>query len=247
MTYQLTVSPSISPDALAGWNLFNTWLQKTVGENVHLALFDSFEAQRQAIVNDKIDIIFANPFDAALLARDKGFLPIAKPSNQRDEAIIAVSENSGITKVEDLSAGARVRSTDAPHVKTMGMIMLEPANLNADNIDYANCDTYVVVAKEILRGNADVGIFLADSYNRFSPLIQKQLTPLVTSNIELIHHALMLSPKLQAHQETLTQALVGEQNPLGQTVLESLQIERWDTFETEDMEFMIDLISTLTS
>ncbi len=248
MTYQFTVSPSIAPSSLAGWHLLNTWLQKELGEHIHLELYNSFESQREAILSDKVDLIYANPFDAALLAREKGFIPIARPTAQYDEAILAVSIESGIKSVEELSPGCNVNSTDAPHVKMIGMIMLEPADISLENINYKNSNTYVGVAKELIRGTTDVGIFLAETYDKFSRIITQQLVPLVRSDIQVIGHALLISPKLLGHKEKILEMLLNIENyPLGISILESLELKSWQRFEDEDMEFMIDLVSTLTN
>ncbi len=97
--YRFTVSPSISPNLLSGWSMFNTWMQRELNQAIHFEQYDSFEKQRQAIIDDQIDIIYANPFDAALLAREKGFLPVATVNNQHDEAVVAVPKASGITAI----------------------------------------------------------------------------------------------------------------------------------------------------
>ena len=77
MTLQLTVSPDFSPDHIAGWYVFNTWLQRKLGVRIHLELYDDFDSQRQAIAANKVDLIYANPYDAAMLVREKGFVAIA--------------------------------------------------------------------------------------------------------------------------------------------------------------------------
>ena len=70
--FNLSVSPDFSPEKLASWHIFNTWLQKKLDIDCHLALFDSFEKQREAIAADQIDLIYANPADAAALVREFG-------------------------------------------------------------------------------------------------------------------------------------------------------------------------------
>ena len=102
MSYMFTVSPDFSPDRLSGWYIFNTWVQRQMGADIHLELYDDFCAQRVATYSNKIDLIYANPFDAAMLVREKGFLPLVKPVGLLDEALIAVSENSAVEKLDDL-------------------------------------------------------------------------------------------------------------------------------------------------
>jgi phosphonate transport system substrate-binding protein len=246
MTYQFTVSPDFTPEHLSGWHIFNTWLQKKLDLPIHLELYDSFDLQREAINSDNVDLIYANPFDASMLVREKGFIPIAKPKGKQDEAVVVVNDENPAQCVEDLQAGLTVATTDDPDVHMMGMIMLESGDLDASNTTLKQCDTYVVVAKELIRGQSDVGLFLAEAFGDLSGMVRKQLRPLVSSEIFLIHHILMISPKLAEQQAQISEALLSmKSDEKGPGVLESLGVEEWEAMEQEDMEFMIDLVSTL--
>lgn len=248
MSFMFTVSPDFTPDHLSGWYIFNTWLQKQTDTAIHLEMYNDFASQREAIKNDKIDLIYANPFDAAMLVREKGFLPLVKGTGESDEAIIAVSAENTVEDVAHLESGIKVAFTDDPDVHLMGMIMLEPGDLDASNIVAMPSDTYVLVAKHILRGEADVGIFLAEAYDDFSSMIKKQLRVLVRSQISVIHHSLMVGPKLLDKREQIQQSLLAMNNDeKGQGVLASLGFEGWEIVEDDEMEFMIDLMDTLNT
>ena len=246
MIYNFTVSPDFNPSQLSGWFIFNTWLQRNLGEQIHLELYDDFDSQRSAIAEDKFDLIYANPYDATSLVRKKGFIPVASPSCKSDEAIIAVAAESPITKVEELSSGLRISSTDDPDVNMMCMIMIEPADLNRDNTQVNYRDTYVLVAKDLIKGDADVGFFLEETYNDLSSVVRSRLRLLVQSQIHVIHHVLLVGPKL-AHKHQELQQLLGSMaaNPNGAGVLKSLGFDGWNLVEREETEFMIDLMDTL--
>jgi phosphonate transport system substrate-binding protein len=241
-----TVSPDFSPDHLSGWYIFNTWLQNQSDTAIHLEMYNNFQSQRDAIQSDKIDLIYANPFDAAMLVREKGFQPLVKAKGEADEAILAVSANSLVECVATLEDGTKVAATDDPDVKMMGMIMLEPGDLDAGNTTLIQSDSYVLVAKHLLKGEADVGIFLADAYDDLSNMIKKQLRVLVRSQIDVIHHSLMVGPKLIDKKDEIQKILVGMgSDEKGQGVLTSLGFDSWEKVEQEEMEFMIDLMDTL--
>lgn len=247
MSFLFTVSPDFTPDHLSGWYIFNTWLQKQTGVAIHLEMYNGFNAQREAIRQDKVNLIYANPYDAAMLVREKGFLPLAKPVGESDEAIIAVSASNPVSDAAELTPGIRLAFTDDPDVKMMGMIMLEPGDLDAGNMQSMPCDAYVQVAKHLLRGEADVGIFLAEAYDGLSEMIKKQLKILVRSQISVIHHALMIGPGLLDKREQFQQCLLGMTgDEKGRGVLESLGFKAWEKVDDEEMEFMIDLMDTLT-
>lgn len=246
MAYQFTISPDFSPDHISGWYIFNTWLQKQSGEAIHLEMYDHFQAQREAIKQDKVDLIYANPFDAAMLVREKGFLPVAKATGVADEAIVVVSAENPVNDVVGLKPGVRVVATEDPDVRMMGMIMLEPADLNADNIELMVNDTYILVAKHVLQGKADVGIFLAEAFDDLSGIIKSKLKVLVRSQISVIHHALMIGPKFSGKKaEILSLLETMDKDEKGAGVLKSLGFDGWEKVDDEQMEFMIDLMDTL--
>ena len=246
MSFNLTVSPDFTPDHIAGWFILNTWLQRKIDESIHLELYNSFDEQRRDIDADKFDLIYANPFDASMLVREKGFVPIASPVNKQDEAVIAVKSDSSFQEVEDLPEGVRIASTDDPDVHMMGMIMIEPADLNKDNVVIQNVPGYVIVAKRLLQGEADVGFFLKEAYDDLSGVIRKQLRELISSQIYVIRHVLLVGPKMAHKQEQIKQALLDmPQDGKGPGVLEALGFTAWEEITQEDAEFMIDLMETL--
>jgi phosphonate transport system substrate-binding protein len=246
MPYQFTVSPDFSPNHLSGWYIFNTWLQKQNSIAIHLEMYPSFQAQRQAIKEDKIDLIYANPYDAAMLMREKGFLPLVKAAGISDEAVIAVSAASGITEVAHLLPDIKVAFTGDPDVRMMGMMMLEAGDLDAGNIQTCVYDTYILIAKNLLQGHVDVGIFLAEAYDDLSTIVKSKLTVLVRSQISVIHHALMIGPNLADRKEDIQNLLVAMNNDeKGKGILKNLGFDAWANVKDEDMEFMIDLMDAL--
>ncbi len=246
MSYVFTVSPDFSPDYLAGWFIFNTWMQRVSGLRFHLELMDHFSDLHRAIDADRIDLIYANPYDAATLVREKGFVALVKPRDGADEAVVAVAGDSPYHRVEDLEPGSRIATTEDPDVHLMGMMLLEPAGLNQENVTCHQCDSYVLVAKRLFRGESDAGIFLDRAFDELSRPVRERLRVLVRSDIQVIHHYLMAGPRLADHVASLREALTAMGNDAKTTeILKGLGISRWEAVEEEEVEFMIDLMDTL--
>lgn len=241
-----TVSPDFNMKHMSGWFIFNTWLQKSLGEAIHFEPYENFESQRQAIEAGSIDLIYANPYDASMLVREKGFVAVARPCGKADEALIAVRADSPVRAVEDLKPGARISTTDDPDVHMMCMIMIEPADLKRDNVALRSRDNYVIVAKDLIKGQADAGFFLAEMFGDLSEVIRKQLRVLVRSQIHVVHHMFLVAPHLAGRSTEITALLEGMGNaPAGRRILADIGIPGWERAEREDVEFMIDLMSTL--
>ncbi len=246
MTYLFTVSPDFSPRSAPGWFVFNTWLQRCLGAPMHLELAESFAQQRQAIAEDRIDLIFANPFDAAGLVRGKGFRAVAAPRHRSDEALLAVTAESPYRHVKELRPGVRVSTPDHVDVLTLAMILLEPADLGPAEIVKKVCDSYVLVAKDLLHGQADVGFFLEAAFFELSSLAREPLRPLARSAIQVVRHCLLAGPRLIGLAEDLGAALEAMHgDPKGASALAALGFEGWEPLEQEDVEMMIDLMDTL--
>ncbi|SKA79463.1 phosphonate transport system substrate-binding protein [Thiothrix eikelboomii] len=244
----MTISPDIGPDRIAGWYIFNTWLQKQWGHPVRLELFPSFQQQRAAIQRDEIGIIYANPFDAAMLVREKGFKAIAAAVGKSDEVVLAVHAESPIKRIEDLPMTCRAAMTEAPDVNTISAILLEPADITRQTLQTVTADTYVVVAKLVLQGKVDVGFFLAEAYDGLSRVVRSQLRELLRSQIHDIRHILLVEPQLHVEYETLRTILAKMSSDVkGRDALANLGFVDWELLRQEDTEFMIDLMDTLVT
>ena len=247
MPYQFTVSPDFGPEQLAGWHIFNTWLQRQLETDIHFETFDNFEEQRLAIANDQVDIIYANPYDASFLVREKGFVPVATPQKP-DEATVIARADDPVESVEELTPGCRIAQTDDPDISMMGMMLLEPANLDGNNTVILPQANYIQVAKALIQGKADIGFFLADAFDALSTLVKSQLRALVTSDIQVVSHALLLGPGLAMRKQELSLKLTDMSNDAqGSHLLQSLGFTAWTSMEEEEIEFMIDLIDALAA
>jgi phosphonate transport system substrate-binding protein len=180
-----------------------------------------------------------------MLVRERGFTALVAPINRPDEAVIAVPVGATCQKVEDLVPGLRLAVTRDPDVNMIGMIMLEPADLNKGNTSIHQVDSYVLVAKYLLMGKADAGFFLKDAFDELSQVIRKQLRVLVASQISDVRHVLLIGPRCAELKEPLLELLLS-MNTSGKSVLESLGLEGWEALDHEATEFMIDLMDTLT-
>ena len=123
---------------------------------------------------------------------------------------------------------------------------LEPAGLNKSNTITTQRDAYILIAKDLLKNDADIGFFLEETYSELSEMTRKQLRPIVRSQIHVIHHLLLVGPQLAHKKDKIQSSLLSmADDSKGAGVLKSLDFERWVAVEQEEAEFMIDLMDTL--
>jgi len=244
--YNLLIAPDFSPERFAGWHMFNTLIQKRADIHMHLNTPTSSAEQEELIQAGNVHIIYANPFDAAELIREKGYRAIARPIGKSDEMVIAASASSDINSLEDIANGATVAMADNRDVKLIGLRLLEAVDLEEADLNWDVTENYQAAARKVIKGDAQVAFFLAEIFHSFSRLTKTQLSVLIESDLADISHVLLIKENV-ADAATLTDAILAFHNDDdGKEALTELGIPQgFESMSEEDAEFMIDLMETL--
>lgn len=246
MAETFVIAPDFSPERFAGWHMFNTLLQKRSNMSLHLETPSSHEEQEKLIADKNPPLVYANPFDAATLIREKGYKAVARPINHSDEMVIVSSAKGDITKLEQLQSGCKVAMANNRDVKLIGMRLLEAVDLSESDIDFEITENYQAAARTLIQGKADAAFFMAEVFNSLSNLTKSQLNVLIESDISVISHVLLVKDNF-ADADALTEVVLSLKDDAdGQAVLSELGMTSgFEAMSEEDAEFMIDLMTTL--
>lgn len=246
MTMNFLIAPDFAPERFGGWHILNTTVQRRAGIQLHLLTPADAAEQAQLLAQGQADVVYANPFDAADLVRQQGYVPFARPTQQFDEMVIATGAQSAVQRIEDLRPGCRIALTDNKDVKLIGLRLLEPADLTESLITWVAADNFQSAARKAIKGEADAVFFLAGAYASLTRMTRSQLRVLVESAIHDISHVLLLHPRAQAQLAALSQAFLSIQPGTDADLLEALGLPKgFEAMSQEDVEFMIDLMDTL--
>lgn len=247
MTLNFLIAPDFAPDRFAGWHMLNTLLQRRSGIHLHLLTPASPAEQAALLAEGKVDLVYANPFDAADMIRNQGYVPFARPADCFDEMVIATGAESGLQKLEDIKPGSRIALTDNKDVKLIGLRLLEPADLNESLIEWVPVDSFQAAARLTIKGEVQAGFFLAEAYSSLTRMTRSQLRVLVESRISDISHVVLAHPRIASDLPRISEALLGiSAEREDGDVLEALGIPKgFESMTQEDAEFMIDLMDTL--
>ena len=245
-TYNMLIAPDFSPERFAGWHMFNTLVQKRANLHMHLNMPSAYSEQETLIEAGNIDIIYANPFDATTLIREKGYRAIARPIGKADEMVIAAAADSDIKSLEDVAAGATVAMANNRDVKLIGLRLLEAVDLTDSDLNWQVTETYQAAARQVIKGDAQVAFFLSEIFHGFSRLTKMQLAVLIESDLADISHVLLIKEDLaDAQQLTDTVLSLGDDADGKDALTELGMPEGFEAMSEEDAEFMIDLMETL--
>lgn len=246
MEIRFTVSPDFAPERVAAWNAFGSWLGERLGRTLAFETFPGFASQRDAIEENRVDLIYATPFDAAMLVREKGFAALARARDRADEALVAVDAAHPARSMYELPPDTGVAGAGDPEVTRIGLLLLQAAELGTSRAGVRIFDTYTDLAEALAGPGAGVGIFLKRAFDDLPAPLRAGLRPLVASEIHVVHHQLMSSPRLSAVQDELRGALLAmEGDGAGRAILGELGFAGWDPVAAADLEFTIDLMETL--
>ncbi len=245
-THNMLIAPDFSPERFAGWHMFNTLIQKRANLNMHLNIPAS-QAEQQGIVNQgDIQVIYANPFDAATLIREQGYRAVARPIGKSDEMVIAAAANSDINSLEDIKAGATVAMADNRDVKLIGLRLLEAVDIAEADLNWTVTETYQAAARQVIKGDAQVAFFMAEIFHSFSRLTKAQLSVLIESDLADISHVLLIKDGFPDSDILMDAILNLHNDDDGKEALAELGMPQgFEAMDEEDAEFMIDLMQTL--
>ena len=245
-THNMLIAPDFSPERFAGWHMFNTLIQKRANLNMHLNIPDS-QAEQQGIINQgDIQVIYANPFDAATLIREQGYRAVARPIGKSDEMVIAAAANSDINSLEDIKAGATVAMADNRDVKLIGLRLLEAVDIAEADLNWTVTETYQAAARQVIKGDAQVAFFMAEIFHSFSRLTKAQLLVLIESDLADISHVLLIKDGFPDSDILMNAILNLHNDDDGKEALAELGMPQgFEAMDEEDAEFMIDLMQTL--
>lgn len=245
-THNMLIAPDFSPERFAGWHMFNTLIQKRANLNMHLNTPASHAEQQQIITAGDIQVIYANPFDAATLIREQGYKAVARPIGKSDEMVIAAGANSDINALEDIKAGATIAMANNRDVKLIGLRLLEAVDIEESDLSWDVTETYQAAARKVIKGDAQAAFFLAEVFHSFSRLTKAQLSVLIESDLADISHVLLIKDDFPDTDIFMNAILNLHNDPDGQEALAELGMPQgFEAMDEEDAEFMIDLMETL--
>ena len=248
---RFSIAPDTHPDCLPGWHIFLRHVQKQLDVSIKIADYANFSDLRQGLEQDQVDMIFASAADTSYLVSHKDFLALAQPESNVTEIVVLCRIDAPYTQIEDIVGNVRtIVFTDSPEIKHLGLILLEPADLNHNEVSFMKADNHLLTAKKLVNGEADLAFIPTEIYMGWSETLRKSVRPLVQTlkdDVEGLNHVLLLSPSQAQLAHPLKQILSDiNQNSQHASLLNDINISQWQVLQdNSDIDFLIDLVDTL--
>jgi phosphonate transport system substrate-binding protein len=187
--YRLSVCPHDTAKNLLGWYTLNTYLQRHLGVGISFDPEENFLVERQKVLDHDYHIVYANPASALCFARDKQFVPVARPAGIADEVVVVARLGS--------APGDRPRvasATDQLVVHGLGLRVLKSLDVDPGQASFVFTGNHLNAVKAVLQGQADIGFVYNETWNGASALTRAELQVLGASKDGQAFHCFMVAP-----------------------------------------------------
>ena len=219
----LLITPDFPPEFFAHWHMFNTPLQRALDTAIHLQTPAGYREQQDLLDSETVALVYANPFDAGSLMRDKGYIPLAKPDLPSDQVLVVANAQSAFATLGDLPADSRVLVTANCDIERIGLDVLQGTEITADTVQWLHARTFTELARRLMANEAEIGLFLASSFRSLNAGTQGSLKILFETEFEDFGHVMLLHPDFADQADKLRAALLNmAQAPVSRMTLEDL-------------------------
>lgn len=237
--FKLSVCPHDTAKNLLGWFTLNTYLQRQLGVGISFQPEENFLVERQKVLDGDYHIAYANPASALCFARDKGFIPVARPSGIVDESIVVARTG------EPVPDGPRIASaTDKLIIHSLGMRALKTIGVDAGKATFSFVGNHLGAAKAVLRGEADLAFIYNETWAGMSETTRAGLQVLGASTGGQAFHCFMVAPTLsERHAEIQVVLCKMHLDPSGKRVLDDLQFSALEPVARGAIERLGELVA----
>lgn len=215
------------------WFMFAQYLTQKTGRSVvfNLAMdFPEFQTRMPAA-----DVIYANPQHTLALMENHGFVPLCRPADLSDEAVIIAREDDAGASLEALA------SRPVLTVKSMLVTAVALEHCRREGVpvgEVHNAPTWLAVANKVLKGTFDYGILYRDFYHGMTRLSRRQFRALAQTQLGLVSHTFLVAPGRAELLESMRAAILGMalDAPRGRDVLERVGMARFTSVSEDDIE-----------
>ena len=222
--FKLSVCPHDTAKNLLGWFTLNTYVQRNLGIGIHFEPQDNFLVERQEVLDNSFHLVYANPYSALCFAREKGFVPVARPSGVNDETLVVARAGAVVPDAPRIAS-----ATDKLIIHELGLQVMRRENLNVADATFQFVGNHLNAAKAVLQGEADLGFVFNETWAGMNASTKSELQVVGESHDGTAFHCFMVAREWADKREAIQGILCGMHlDPSGLRVLEDLKFERFE-------------------
>jgi anti-anti-sigma factor len=221
-----------SGQQLTGWYLLNTYLQRRLTRAIH------FEQVVEVPDANSTDLLFAKPFEACLMIRKHGFIPVMRPIAEVDEVVILTRADDDRALRDYVSATVGTASEDS-FVYLLGRFLCDENGLDSAKFTFDFSGNEIKALQSLLRKKSDLLFMLKKTYEGLSSFSRSNVRKLDESVTDFACHLFCVAPHLKANSQGLVDVLLAmEDDEQGKEILKDIQMQGWNKPEAGELQML---------
>ena len=221
-----------SGQQLTGWYLLNTYLQRRLTRAIH------FEQSHDTPDASNTDLLFAKPFEACLMIKKHGFIPVMRPIAEVDEVVILTraDDNRVLGDFEGVTVGT---ASEGSFVYLLGRFLCDESGLNSEKFNFEFSGNEIKALQSLLRKKCDLLFMLKKTYEGLSSFSRNNVRKLDESVTDFACHLFCVAPHLKAESQALVDVLAEMANDdQGKEILKDIQSQGWNKTEAGELKML---------
>lgn len=221
-----------SGQQLTGWYLLNTYLQRRMKKAIH------FEQSIDVPDGNTTDLLFAKPFEACLMIKQYGFIPVMRPIAEADEVVILTraDETRSLNDYEGVVVGTATKDS---FVYLLGRFLCDENGLDSEKFTFDFAGNEIKALQTLIRKKCDLVFMLKKTYEGLSSFSRANVRKLDESQTDFACHLFCVAPHLKEEGEALIDVLMDMENDVqGQQILKDIQIQGWSKPEPGEVQML---------
>jgi anti-anti-sigma factor len=221
-----------SGQQLTGWYLLNTYLQRRLTRAIH------FEQSVDVPDANNTDLLFAKPFEACLMIKKHGFIPVMRPIAEVDEVVILTraDDSRSLSDYEGMTVGT---ATEGSFVYLLGRFLCDDNGLDSAKFSFEFSGNEIKALQSLLRKKCDLLFMLKKTYEGLSSFSRSNVRKLDESVTDFACHLFCVAPHLKEEAQALVDVLEEMANDeQGKEILKDIQIQGWHKTEAGELSML---------
>lgn len=221
-----------SGQQLTGWYLLNTYLQRRLTRAIH------FDQSVDTPDPSTTDLLFAKPFEACLMIRKHGFIPVMRPIAEVDEVVILTRADDE-RELKDYAGVTVGTATEGSFVYLLGRFLCDENGLDSSKLTFEFSGNEIKALQSLIRKKCDVLFMLKKTYEGLSSFSRSNVRKLDESVTDFACHLFCVAPHLKAESQAFIDVLMAMENDeQGKEILKDIQIQGWTKPEEGELKML---------
>ncbi len=221
-----------SGQQLTGWYLLNTYLQRRLTRAIH------FEQSVDTPDPSTTDLLFAKPFEACLMIKKHGFIPLMRPIAEVDEVVILTRADDvrSLSDYEDVTVGT---ASEGSFVYLLGRFLCDESGVDSSKFTFDFSGNEIKALQSLIRKKCDLLFMLKKTYEGLSSFSHSNVRKLDESVTDFACHLFCVAPHLKDESQALIDVLMAMENDeQGKEILKDIQIQGWQKPEAGELKML---------